>query len=152
MAVTTENNRAPGIRQRFPLPYGALNHARRDPLGFYSDMARRYGDVFRWDVGPMIIHLVTNPADVKRVLVDHQKNYPRSRFYKLIKLVTGEGLVTSEGDFWRRQRRMAQPAFQHQRLAAFAPGMVETIRCMLDRWQAHVQADRPFDIQTEMMR
>lgn len=143
---------APGIKQRFRLPYGELPRARRDPLGFYCEMQRRYGDVFRWDIGAFVVHLVSHPDHVKHVLQDNYKNYPRSLFYNLVRLVTGEGLVVSEGEFWRRQRRLAQPAFHRQRIMALANLMTKATGEMLDRWQSLADSREVVDISQEMMR
>src|SRR5271166_948347 len=96
---------APGPRQRWPLPYGLVAAMRREPLRFYLDLPRQYGDVVRFQVGSYVWHFLRHPDHVRHVVQDHQKNYPRSRFYDLVKLVAGEGLVSSEGETWRRQRR-----------------------------------------------
>ena len=143
---------APGLRQVLPLPYGLVTRGRRRPLQFLVDGWRRFGDVFRYQSGPWVFHLVSHPDYVKHVLQDHYKNYPRSRFYNLIKLALGEGLVTSEGDFWRRQRRMAQPAFQRQRVQSFAGVMVRLTEAMLERWHPWMQKQQPVNISAEMMR
>jgi cytochrome P450 len=150
--TTALARQAPGIKQRFRLPYGELPRARRDPLGFYCEMQRRYGDVFRWDVGSFAVHLFSHPDHVKHVLHDNHKNYPRSMFYNLVRLVTGEGLVVSEGEFWRRQRRLAQPAFHRQRIAVAAKLMTKETARMLDRWQQYADSGQPVDISQEMMR
>ena len=66
-------------------------------------------------------------------------------------MVVGEGLVTTEGAAWRRLRRMSQPAFQHERIAALAGMMTDAIGAMLDRWRAHARADggTPLDVAAE---
>jgi cytochrome P450 len=88
---------------------------------------------------------------VQRVLVDNNKNYDKqTRGYDALRVFLGNGLLTSEGDFWRRQRRIAQPAFHRDRIAAFADTMTVATQEMLSRWQAHALADRPLDIAEEM--
>jgi cytochrome P450 len=149
-ATTTQ--RAPGLRQRFRLPYGLLRQARRDPLWFYTAMAQRFGDVFRWDIGRFTIHLVSHPDLVRRVLQDHVQNYPRSRFYNLVRLVTGDGLVVSEGQKWQRRRKLLQPAFHRQRIAALDTLMTSAIGQMLDQWEHYAQTSSAVDIGREMMR
>jgi cytochrome P450 len=101
---------APGYRQLIPLPFpgSSLAWSRRDPLGFLSDAAKRFGPVFRHRVGPLVFHLVSEPEHVKQVLQDNYRNYPRSWLYRFTRLVGGDGLVSTEGDVWRRQRRMAR--------------------------------------------
>ena len=117
------------MRQVVPLPWPGswLARSRRDPLGWALEGMRVYGDVFRIRLGPMVFHLVAHPDHVRRVLLDNARNYPRSRFYDRTKIVLGEGLVTTEGAAWRRLRRMSQPAFHHERIAALAVGMTAAI-------------------------
>jgi cytochrome P450 len=143
---------APGLRQYLPLPYGWVRQAQRDPLNFFLEGRQRFGDVFRYQVGPYVFFLLSHPDHIKHVLQDHARNYPRSWFYNFVKLVLGEGLVTSEGAFWRRQRRLAQPAFHRQRIAALAGIMAEMTAAMLARWRGHAGTGQPLDVAAEMMR
>jgi cytochrome P450 len=143
---------APGLRQRWRLPYGALRQARGDPLWFYTQAARRYGDVFRWDIGSLTFHLLSHPDHVKRVLLDRVENYPRSRFYNVVRLATGNGLVVSEGPHWRQQRRLVQPAFHRQRIAALDVLMTTAIGRMLDGWEGHAASGAELNVGEEMMR
>ncbi len=125
---------APGLRQALPLPFGPVARIRHDPLGFLKEGHARYGDVFRYQVGPMVAHLLAHPDHVRQVLVDRQANYPRSWVYQHTKVAAGEGLVTTEGAAWRRLRRMSQPAFHPQRVAAMATAMTDAIDVMRCRW------------------
>jgi cytochrome P450 len=144
---------APGVRQftPMPLPGSPLARSRRDPLAFSLDGMTRYGDVFRLQIGPMVFHQLAHPDHVRRVLVDNAKNYPRSWYYDRTKVVLGESLVTTDGAAWRRLRRMSQPAFHHERIAALASSMTVAIEAMLDRWGAHVRSapGEPLDVATE---
>src|SRR5437763_12425920 len=114
-----------------------MARSRRDPLGFLLDGLLRYGDVFRYQVGPLVFHQLAHPDHVKHVLLDNQKNYPRSWIYNRTKVAAGEGLVTTEGEAWRRLRRMAQPAFHHGRIEAFAGVMTDATDALRRRWRAH---------------
>jgi cytochrome P450 len=143
---------APGLTQRWPLPYGMLTEMRRRPLHYYPEMARQHGDVVRFQVGTYVWHMLRHPDHIKHVLQDHQKNYPRSRFFNFMKPVVGLGLVTSEGDVWLGQRRLIQPAFQKQRVAAFAAMMTTAAESMVKRWQTAAATGEPLDIVAEMMR
>lgn len=142
---------APGLRQLLPLPYGHVARSRRDPLGFLMDGARRFGAVFHHQFGPFVFILVSHPDGVRHVLQDNYRNYPRSWLYRRTRPLIGDGLVSTEGEVWRRQRRMVQPAFTHQRVAALAAPMTELAARMLDRWEAHAGAGRPFDVAAEMV-
>lgn len=143
---------APGITQWIPLPYGYLKAFLRDPLGYQLRARERYGDVFRSRIGPTLVHFLYHPDHVRRVLYEQQKNYPRGWQYRLLRSLLGNNLVASEGDFWRRQRRLAQPAFHRQRLCGYAQVMVETTSRMLTRWDATATAGSGMDIGTEMSR
>ncbi|HKB37604.1 MAG TPA: cytochrome P450, partial [Gemmataceae bacterium] len=144
--------KAPGLRQFLPLPFGMVTRMRRAPLEFLMNGFRRFGDVFRHQVGPRVFHLVSHPEHVKHVLNDHHRNYPRSWFYNRTKVVLGNGLVSSEGAPWLRQRRMVQPAFHHQRIAGLAPLMTDATAAMLGRWRPRAEAGQPFDVAAEMIR
>jgi cytochrome P450 len=150
IAADKEAPIAPGVRQWLPLPIGIVAEARRDTLGYLFRSARRYGDVFRSHVGPQVTHLVTHPDGVKHVLVDHQKNYPRSWIYRHTRLVIGNGLVATEGEVWRRQRQMLQPAFQPQRIAQLAGAMTAVTAEMLDDWRM-ASNGQPLDVFQEMI-
>src|SRR5688500_20262951 len=94
---------------------GAWLAFRRDALGTLTRAVARHGDVVQMRFGPVRLYLLASPSAVQHVLVDHHRKYSkRTRGYDALRLVLGNGLVTSEGDFWRRQRRIAQPAFQRQ--------------------------------------
>ena len=141
--------RAPGPRG---LPFlGSVFPAWRDPLGFFTESHARYGDVVRFKFGPYAYYLVNDPNVVKHVLVDNPKAYTKSRNYVGLKIALGDGLLTSEGEHWRKQRKLAQPAFHRDKLNGFANQMAMATREMLTRWRAE-SSDRPFDIHVEMMR
>jgi cytochrome P450 len=143
---------APGITQWIPLPYGFLKEFLRDPLSYQLRMRERFGDVFRSRIGPALVHFLYHPDHVRRVLYDHQRNYPRGWHYRLLRSLLGNGLVASEGDHWRRQRRLAQPAFQRQRLGGYAQVMVEATCGMLARWEGTAAAAGGMDVGVEMAR
>ena len=127
---------------------GSLLEFRRDPLGFIMDLAHNHGDVVHFLLGSNHIYLVTNPEYIKNVLVTDNKNFIKSRGLQMAKRFLGEGLLTSEGEFHRRQRRLAQPAFHRQRINTYAEVMVGCGEQMRDRWQA----GETLDIWKEMMR
>jgi cytochrome P450 len=152
MSTTMPTTTAPGVRQLLPLPYGLAAKSRRDPLAFLLDGLMRYGDVFRYRIGPLLFHQVAHPEHVKHVLVDNQRNYPRSWYYGRVKVVTGEGLVTTEGAAWRRLRRMAQPAFHPQRIAALAGVITRATEAMCQCWWVHAESGEPLDVAAEFMQ
>jgi cytochrome P450 len=142
---------APGPRGHLLL--GILPAARRDVLGFLRDAARQYGDVVRYRLGTLTSHLIVHPDGVRQVLADNAKNYTKDHFsYRLVSRVAGNGLLTSQGSFWLRQRRLAQPAFHRQRIAAMAEGMARAAAEVAERWEAPASRGEPVVMVEEMMR
>jgi len=131
---------------------GMLLAIRRNPTAVFMDAARRFGDVAYLKIGPRRGYLLTNPADVRHVLQDNAANYRKSPLYDKLRQSLGNGLLTSEGAFWLRQRRIAQPAFHRQRIAALAGTMAGAVREMAVDWAAIASAGQPVDIGDEMMR
>src|SRR5438105_4351865 len=116
---------APGPRGH-PL-IGNLVAFRRDVLQLLLDSRRAYGDIVRFRLGPMVLHLVSHPDHIRQVLVTGQSNYDKdTRSSAKIRATTGPGLLTSNGAFWLRQRRMTQPALQPSRVASFVEVMTQT--------------------------
>jgi cytochrome P450 len=140
----------PGLRG---LPIlGVLPAIRRNPTGLFMSAARRFGDVVYFRIGPRRGYLITNPADVRHVLQDNARNYHKSPLYDKLRMSLGNGLLTSEDEFWLRQRRIAQPAFHRQRIAALASVMAEVARDVATQWQTIASGGRPVDVAEEMMR
>src|SRR5215475_2002106 len=95
---------------------GHLMAFRRDPLGFLLGAAETYGDVVQLKFGPETLFFINHPDAIRDVLVTNTRNFTKSRGLEMAKRFLGEGLLTSEGEFHRRQRRLAQPAFNHKRI------------------------------------
>jgi cytochrome P450 len=131
---------------------GVLPAVRRDPTAVFLNAARQFGDVAYLKIGPRRGYLITNPTDVRHVLQDNARNYHKSPLYEKLKISLGNGLLTSEDDFWLRQRRIAQPAFHRQRIAALAGVMAEAAREVAMQWESIASGARPVDIDEEMMR
>src|SRR5207237_1235570 len=102
---------------------GCLRQFQRDLLGLYTQANRDYGHYVRIRAFPGVyVHLLTHPDAVEHVLQKHARNYRKPDFFnKTVGLLAGNGVLTSEGDFWLRQRRLMQPAFHRQHLAKLAP-------------------------------
>ncbi|MGH9347930.1 MAG: cytochrome P450 [Vicinamibacterales bacterium] len=115
--------------------FGHLGDLRRNPLGFFTSCARDYGPVVRLRAAAWSAYLVSHPDLVKHVLQDNARNYSKQNVdYRLLKPVTGDGLLTSEGAHWYRQRRALQPAFDRQRMATLNAAVTRGAAAMLDRW------------------
>lgn len=113
---------------------GNLPGMRRDPLGLLLAAARDHGPVSRLKLVETI-YLLNHADDVKHALMTNNDNYAKARLTVRIKPIVGDGLLTSGGDFWRRQRRLAQPAFHRTRLASFADAMARLTADMLGGWR-----------------
>jgi len=139
-----------------PPAYMVLSSLKRfkdNPLEVMLEGKRRYGDVVAFRFGTMRFYFISHPEDVRHVLLANQKNYSRQTpGYAALRIALGNGLVTSDGDFWLRQRRIAQPAFHRQRVAGFAAVMVDAAHETLKRWQAELKPGQPIDVAAEMMR
>ncbi len=142
---------APGPRGA-PL-LGVLTGFRADPLTFVLRMAREYGPVARLKLGPVEAYLVSQPSGVKRVLQENSDNYGRqTRGFQGLRLTLGDGLVTSDGAFWRRQRRIVQPAFHKQRLAALGAIMTGAALEIGGRLRAAGERGETIDLVGEISR
>ncbi|HVA48768.1 MAG TPA: cytochrome P450 [Pirellulales bacterium] len=145
---------APGITHAIPLPYGPLGAFLCDPLSFQMQARERFGDVFRFRIGPVVVHFLFHPEHVRRVLHEHPKNYLRGWQYRLMRRIFGDSLTVSEGAFWLRQRRMAQPAFHRQRLAEYTGVMVDAASGLVSRWRdmAAEEEEKVIEARREMSR
>jgi len=107
----------------------------------------------RYPLGPLAVYLANHSDHARHVLQDNNRNYSKNTFqYNLLKSVTGEGLLTSDGDTWLRQRRLSQPAFHRERIAALSGQMAATTGELLERWQVYASSGQPVDVAAEMMR
>jgi cytochrome P450 len=136
--------RPPGPKN--PPIIGNLYAFRSDPLGFLGSATREYGDLVYFKVARQNMYVVNHPDYVREILVANQGNFIKSRALQRAKILLGEGLLTSEGQHHLRQRRLVQPAFHRERLAAYAAAMSE---CAV-RWSERWQAGSELDISTEM--
>jgi len=119
----------PGPRGRYFS--GNVADFRQHRLEFFTDCAQQYGDISCFRFGPRRCYLLNRPDLIERVLLTDARHYIKHFGARNYKPVLGNGLVTSEGDFWLRQRRLAQPAFLRSRLNGYAPTMVEFTKKML---------------------
>ena len=130
------------------LPFSSLLAYRRGPLPYFQNLAKRYGDISFFRIGPQEAFFLNHPDLIKDVLVTHNQNFMKGLVLQRAKRLLGEGLLTSEGEFHRRQRRLAQPAFHRQRIASYAEIMVDYATRTGKRWQDGAK----LDVSQEMMR
>jgi cytochrome P450 len=120
-----------------------------DQLGYLERLADDYGDIVRLRFLHIPVYILNNAKDIEDVLVTNSRSFikPMSLRLPLFRGIFGNGLLTSEGDFWRRERRLAQPAFHRDRIAEYGKVMVAYANDMLDSWQD----GETRDIHSEMM-
>jgi cytochrome P450 len=136
----------PGPKRGFP--GSALLRFRKDPLAYFEKMAREFGDVAHMRLGREDIVFVNHPEFIRDIFVTNCNNFTKGRAFFRAGGLLGRGLLTSEGEFHRRQRRMIQPAFHARRVAAFAEVMTKHAKRLRSRW--HHEAT--LDASREMMR
>src|SRR5580765_2729937 len=125
--------------------FGAMQ---QNPLDYFTAMARKYGDVSGMRIGNFRSFFINHPDLIEDVLVKNTRLYHRGRILQANKFLFGEGLLTSEGDFWLRQRRLSQPAFHRARIHAFATTMAGYADEAIASWRN----GETRDIHEEMMQ
>jgi len=123
----------PGPRGRFF--GGNLEELRRDALGLYTRCAREFGDFTTMRFGTRRVYLINHPDLIEQVLVSNARNFVKHFALKMNRLLLGDGLLTSEGDFWLRQRRLLQPLFHRDRLTGYGAVMVELAERLAASWR-----------------
>ena len=137
---------APGPRQSV---LGSLVYLPgRDPIAFFCNLARTYGDIVSYRMGGEQMCFVNDPQHVKDILVTHNKSFMKGRGLQRAKRILGEGLLTSEGAMHLRQRRLIQPAFHRDRIAVYGATMV----AYADRMRSGWSDGATLDIAREMNR
>jgi cytochrome P450 len=122
----------------------------KEPLRIVVEQSKKLGRIFRVPLFFKQIYVISDVAIIKQILQTNQKNYRKSAAYKQLKLALGNGLVTSEGDFWRRQRRMAQPAFYKTQLEELFNKMILVSEQFCEDLSQRIGKD-PINISQEMM-
>jgi len=131
--MTIESKIAPGPRGHWFL--GIIPDFRRDILGFLVNSSQNYGGVVRFKIGPSIYHLVNHPELIRYVLQENRDNYTKNtRSSEYIKGICGESLLTSNGEFWKSQRQLVQPAFHRKTLPGYARSMADCTDEHMERW------------------
>jgi cytochrome P450 len=122
----------------------------RDPLGCYLRLAVRYGDAVRVPISPrQNFFLLSRPEHAEHVLAQNQDNYVKAFTYRPLRALIGNGLLTSEGEDWRRHRRLVQPLFSRRDVRVFGPAIAKATQAMLTRWDS-LAAGSEVDIATQM--
>lgn len=150
---TQPGKRLPPGHERGPVQtFRDANRFILDPLSYLEAQRRKYGDVYMLKLLGQRSYMLGRPAYAQHVLQSNHRNYTKSAKFSEIRRVLGYGLLTSEGTFWLRQRRLAQPAFHRRRLAAMFREMELGTAAMLHRWETQRTEGGRFNLSLEMMR
>jgi cytochrome P450 len=130
-----------------------LRGYRVDPSRRWTEIREQHGDVARYRFAGMDTYFISSADGARRILADNAPNYTKEHgSYRMLRRLFGNGLLTSEGAFWLRQRRLAQPAFHKERIAQMAARMVEAAEATAARWDAEAAAGRSVAMTEEMSR
>jgi cytochrome P450 len=130
----------------------ALEMQRKGLLDFFMDSWREYGDLARIQIRSEVMFLVTHPDDVRAVNVGRRKNYDKLQSYDVVReLLLGDGLLTSTGDLWRRQRRLMAPFFTPKAVTDYFPVVLADGQTLIARWEKLAKSGQPVEIIDEMM-
>ena len=132
---------------------GHLNGLRKDVLGLMLAGTRDHGDIVRYRIGPLTIHLVNHPDFISHVLVKNRQNYDKqSRSSAALRLICGESLLTANSASWKKRRRIIQPMFHQQAIEGFLETISECTNTMLDDWSEKAARGAPVEVASEMMK
>lgn len=134
---------------------GTVSRFQKNPLGYMEQLVQEFGPAVRFRFfahfhGYIFVH----PDHNKHILQDNNKNYTKMPHpsFVILRPLAGNGLLTSDGEFWRRQRRLAQPAFHRQRIANFGQTMTQAAQDMVERWLNPNRNSPMLDVEQEASR
>ncbi|MHA1597234.1 MAG: cytochrome P450 [Alphaproteobacteria bacterium] len=131
---------------------GVLPSVRKDPLKFYANLAREHGDIVRVRIGPEWLYFLNSKEHTKHIFQGNQSNYVKSKHYKRMRFFLGDGMFTTNGKAWSKQRRSAQPAFNGKRLAQMFDMMRTCTTEMLDAWDSKLVDGQEIGLSEQAMR
>ncbi len=150
--MTRHSETVPGRRSRYVLDF-AFDLQRKGFLRFFEEAWHEYGDLARFQIGPGTMFLVVHPEHVRHISITNRQNYDKRASYDVVReLLLGDGLVTSTGKLWRRQRRLMAPFFTPRGIESYHALMVEDGLWMRQRWEELARQGEPVEMIDEMMR
>ena len=123
----------PGPKTKLPLGY--LFSFRKDSIAFLRKIAKEFGDIVHFKIGPIRIILLNHPDLIKEVLTVQHRNFVKGRPLEMAKELLGEGLLTSEGEFHKCQSRIIQPAFHRNMIESYAPVITKGATGLMNGWE-----------------
>ena len=139
---------------RSPLFIDAFRKLRRKGiLNFFHDIWREHGDLTRIQIGNVVTYLAIHPDHVHHITVEHRANYDKGASYDIVRrFMLGDGLVTSVGDLWKRQRRLLSPFFTPRGIEQYIPIFISEAEKLRARWEKFAAQGEPIEMLEEMMR
>ena len=144
--VAVEPARRPG----YPV-VGVLPDLRRDPLNFFVETVRDWGDLVELKFGVEKVLMVSRPDYIRHIVQDNRENYHKSKFVQLLSPILGDGMFLAEGEIWKAQRQCSAPAFQGCQLKAMTDHMRDATTDLIYRWRQKERHAEPVAIVPEMM-
>jgi cytochrome P450 len=138
----------PGLKMNLPFYLVRKFFKPGNPILLFEHLVATYGRIAHYKLGPSHIVFINDPGLIWEVLINQPQNFIKERTQRRMKILLGEGLITSDGEVHKRQRRIAAPAFHRQRIQNYGTMMVERAASMREEWQP----GREIDIAAEMMR
>src|SRR5271156_296404 len=138
----------PGLKLNLPLYLSRRFFKPGNPILLFEHLVATYGPVSHYRIGPSHIIFINDPGLIGEILINQPQNFIKERTQRRMKILLGEGLITSDSEVHKRQRRIAAPAFHRQRIQNYGAMMVERAAAMCQEWQP----GREIDIAAEMMR
>ena len=143
--------RIPGPKGHFLS--GSIPEIQLDRVKFLADLQQDYGDVVKIRLGPFSAVVLFHPDGIQRILQDNQSNYSKeTRTYAALRVLVGNGLITSNGDFWLRQRRLMQPAFHQNQINSMTDMICGETMSLLETWEPFISDGRKINVAHEIMR
>jgi cytochrome P450 len=132
--------------------FGHLKSYVKDPLAFLQKHLHEYGDIFTFRVAKRRLIFVNHPDYIKQILQENHRNYKKSNAYRKLALLLGDGLFTSDGEYWRTQRRTIQPAFHRDQIKTYAEVMHDFSMRMINRWKGEQEIELPSEMTDVTLR
>ncbi|HTX89734.1 MAG TPA: cytochrome P450 [Anaerolineales bacterium] len=124
----------------------------QDRLAGLLNIWKQYGDIVHSRIGPLNNYMLFGPEYVYHVLVTNQKNYVKGPGYNSLRLMLGQGLLTSDGDLWKRQRRLMSPHFTPTAVLDFSDVMAGSVEHHLERWEQAAKQGEPLHTDFKMLQ
>ena len=130
-----------------------LEMQRKGFLGFITDVWKEHGDFAEIRIGSHSMYLAVHPEHVRHISITNRGNYDKRSSYDTVrKLLLGDGLVTSNGELWRRQRKLMSPFFTPRSIEAYASTILNDGQALYERWESLADSQQTVEISDEMMR